>query len=146
MAMRTEKRTWTSADGWQTLRGGGDLSRAQLVLWFGSGSALDNRGQMQMLREWYPDASVIGCSTAGEIAGTSVLDDSIVATAMHFEHTRLRTTVESLRNAAESERSESASRERLPATTSRMCWCSRRAFISMARSCWLDCVGCSQRT
>lgn len=103
MAMRIEKRTWTAADGWQTLRGGDDLSRAQLVLWFGSGSALDNRSQMQMLREWYPDASVIGCSTAGEIAGASVLDDSIVATAMHFEHTRLRTAVEPLQTAAESE-------------------------------------------
>jgi hypothetical protein len=101
--MRIEKRTWTSADGWHTLRDGGNLSRAQLVLWFGSGAALDNRSQMQMLREWYPEASVIGCSTAGEIAGARVLDDSIVATAVHFEHTRLRTTVESLRNAAESE-------------------------------------------
>ena len=32
----------------------------------------------------------VGCSTAGEIAGTKVLDDSLVATAIHFEKTRVQ--------------------------------------------------------
>lgn len=31
----------------------------------------------------------MGCSTAGEICGTQVTDDSLIATAVHFEHTRL---------------------------------------------------------
>ena len=37
----------------------------------------------------YPRAHLLGCSTAGEICGTQVTDDSLIATAVHFEHTRL---------------------------------------------------------
>jgi len=38
---------------------------------------------------------MIGCSTAGEIAGTEVLDDAIVATAIRFERTTIRTALAS---------------------------------------------------
>jgi hypothetical protein len=38
----------------------------------------------------YPEAIVIVCSTAGEIAGTRVSDDSAVVTALAFEHTEVR--------------------------------------------------------
>jgi len=37
----------------------------------------------------HPEAHLFGCSTAGEICGTSVLDDSIVTTAIHFEKTEI---------------------------------------------------------
>ena len=37
-----------------------------------------------------PDAQILGCSTAGEIHGTSVTDDSVSITAVNFEHTTLR--------------------------------------------------------
>ena len=42
---------------------------------------------------------MIGCSTSGEIVGDSVVDDSIVATAVHFDHTRLRTASTSITDA-----------------------------------------------
>ena len=32
---------------------------------------------------------MLGCSTAGEIAGTQVFDDSLVTTAIAFESTRI---------------------------------------------------------
>jgi hypothetical protein len=32
----------------------------------------------------------MGCSTAGEICGTRVLDDSLVATALHFDHAQVK--------------------------------------------------------
>lgn len=37
----------------------------------------------------YPYAHLFGCSTSGEICGTRVEDDSLVMTAIHFEHTSL---------------------------------------------------------
>ncbi|HLZ17996.1 MAG TPA: FIST N-terminal domain-containing protein, partial [Smithellaceae bacterium] len=37
----------------------------------------------------YPGAHLFGCSTAGEICGTSVFDDTLVATAVHFEKTEI---------------------------------------------------------
>ena len=38
------------------------------------------------LVEHYPRARVVGCSTAGEIAGARVLDDALVTTAIAFDH------------------------------------------------------------
>ena len=38
----------------------------------------------------YPDALVIGCSTAGEISGITVKDHSIALTAIQFEKTQLK--------------------------------------------------------
>src|SRR6185295_531468 len=38
----------------------------------------------------YPRAKVIGCSTAGEISGSSILDDSLSVAVCRFERTRLR--------------------------------------------------------
>jgi hypothetical protein len=46
----------------------------------------------QEIRERYPSAHMLGCSTAGEIAGTQVFDDSLVATAIAFESTRIEGT------------------------------------------------------
>jgi hypothetical protein len=47
-------------------------------------------GPLAEVRKWYPKARIAGCSTAGEICGTRVLDDSLVATAIQLEHTELR--------------------------------------------------------
>lgn len=40
----------------------------------------------------YPSALMLGCSTAGEILGNQVLDDTIALTAVKFENTRIRST------------------------------------------------------
>ncbi len=85
--MRIEQIRW-QGNGWQPASFG-QLRKAQLVLLFGSPSALKERAPFEDLREAYHNAHILGCSTAGEIAGTSVLDDSLVATAIHFEHTAL---------------------------------------------------------
>jgi hypothetical protein len=57
---------------------------------------------MEPLRKLYPAAQLLGCSTAGEICGTRVLDDSLVATAVQFEHTQLRGARVSLSETANS--------------------------------------------
>ncbi|MDB5970589.1 MAG: hypothetical protein JWQ90_3039 [Hydrocarboniphaga sp.] len=88
--MKTEQKTWTPASGWNPAGPATLAQSAQLVLVFGAMSALRNSGLVQMIREFYPAAHIFGCSTAGEICGTLVSDDSLVTTAIHFEHTQLR--------------------------------------------------------
>ena len=46
---------------------------------------------MQSVFQRWPSASFFGCTTAGEIYGTRVEDDSIVCTAIEFESARLVT-------------------------------------------------------
>jgi hypothetical protein len=87
--MYTEQRVWTPAAGWSPAKA--SLRDAQLVLVFGAKGALADPARMRDVRADYPQAHIVGGSTAGEIAGTHVLDGSIVATAVHFARTQLRT-------------------------------------------------------
>lgn len=99
--MRTEQRTW-SKDGWQGPSP--QLSEvAQLVLVFGGRELLGGGAWREELQAAYPKATLFGCSTAGEIAGTSVLDDSVVGTAVAFEDTTLATHKVSLSDVGGSE-------------------------------------------
>jgi hypothetical protein len=94
--MKTEQRTWTQASGWTSVSSGHLAQPAQLVLVFGATAILQDRRLVEQIRKFYPTAHVLGCSTAGEICGAQVSDDSLVATAIHFEHTQVRTAQISL--------------------------------------------------
>ena len=61
----------------------------QLILFFGSTALLSDSAYFLPLRKAFPDAIIAGCSTAGEIHGTTVSDDTVVVTIIDFEHTRL---------------------------------------------------------
>ncbi|HEY7767337.1 FIST signal transduction protein, partial [Longimicrobium sp.] len=88
--MDIEQTTWTAPDGWQPAAGQPLGAAAHLVLLFGSRELLQQARCWNEARARYPGARVVGCSTAGEIAGTRVLDDSVVATAVSFAHTQVR--------------------------------------------------------
>jgi len=87
--MKTEQTIWTASRGWQPQQPGGLGSSAQLVLIFGSRSALEEAPWQEDIGQAYPEAQLLGCSTAGEIFQESVLDDSLVCTAIQFEHTQI---------------------------------------------------------
>jgi len=86
--MQIEQTTWI--EGHEVHQSQFNLrDTAQLVLAFGSGAQLQN-GALAELRQRYPNATFLGCSTAGEIRDTRVFDDSLVATAVRFASTRTR--------------------------------------------------------
>ncbi|WP_395452333.1 FIST N-terminal domain-containing protein (plasmid) [Azospirillum melinis] len=62
---------------------GAELSpqSADLVLVLGSVDIFDSPGFATRLTAAYPDAVTVGCSTAGEIAGDSVLNGACIVTA-----------------------------------------------------------------
>jgi hypothetical protein len=76
---------------------------AQLALVFGPMSALHNPETWAELRALYPAARLVGCSTAGEIAGPRVLDDTLVVTAIAFEHGHVAVASVRLHDAPDSE-------------------------------------------
>jgi hypothetical protein len=65
------------------------LGDAHLALLFGSPGALREASLQEAVSTAYPKAWRFGCSTAGDIFGTEVSDDSLVVTAVRFEHTRI---------------------------------------------------------
>lgn len=73
---------------------------AQLALVFGPSARLQDPATWVELVARYPGARIVGCSTAGEIAGVRVLDDSLVATTIAFEHGHIETAAVLLTEAA----------------------------------------------
>jgi len=64
---------------------GVDASKAQLVLVFGAGSVVSNEDVYSHIKKSFPAASIISCSTAGEILSEQVYDDTAVVTAIELE-------------------------------------------------------------
>ena len=82
--MQVSQTHWSPAGGWLPSAPNGDVD-AQLVLVFGSRELLQAGHVLAEIRCAYPRAYVTGCSTAGEICGEHVLDDTVVVTAFHFD-------------------------------------------------------------
>ena len=87
--MQIDQALWRN-NAWEPHSPGRLGKSAQLVLMFGSPDRLKNREHFDAIKRWYPRAHVMGCSTAGEICGTRVFDDSLVVTAVHFEQATIR--------------------------------------------------------
>lgn len=63
---------------------------AQLVFFFGDTSLLKDPKNYEQVKSFYPNAHIASGSTAGEIIGTEVLDNSMVVTAVHFDNTPIQ--------------------------------------------------------
>ncbi|WP_437779375.1 FIST N-terminal domain-containing protein [Sorangium sp. So ce1097] len=73
-----------------------------LVLAFGAPEFLDDPGAIRELRRAYPRSHMVGCSSAGEIAGTSVCDGTLSVAVARFERTTLATAQVEVASASES--------------------------------------------
>ena len=91
--MLIEQVRWTQADGWEPHAPGRMRVAPQLVLVFGGETVLRSGPPLEDVRCAYPAARVFGCSTAGEICGTRVTDETLVATAVRFEHARVESAL-----------------------------------------------------
>lgn len=99
--MQTDTCRWTKETGWTAPAG--SVKSPQLVLYFGATSQLDGEAaSVRQLAAKYPQAVVCGCSTAGEILGNRVYDDSVVAALIEFQATTVRAVAESTAKHADS--------------------------------------------
>jgi hypothetical protein len=88
--MKLEQKRWVEGSKWMP-DGKSDLGdAAQVVFLFGGTARLKDMQCLSEVRRMYPQAHLLGCSTAGEISGAQVFDDSLVVTAVRFEHAQLR--------------------------------------------------------
>jgi hypothetical protein len=86
--MRIETKRWTEDAGWNGKES--SVRKAQLVLAFASPRICDRHDLFEEIAAFYPAAEVFGCSTAGEILGTQVTDESLVVAAIEFAVTTFR--------------------------------------------------------
>jgi hypothetical protein len=88
-------------DGWSAAFPALD-SPDTLVVAFAAPSYRDRPEVLAALAAAFPASVVVGCSTSGEIDQATIVDDSVSAVAVRFEHTRLRGARTALGSAADS--------------------------------------------
>lgn len=88
--MQVEQQIWKDGAGWQMLLDANLAQKAQLVLLFGNHSLLREPDAFVGIKQNYPNAYVLGCSTVGAIHGAEIVDEALVATAICFERTTIR--------------------------------------------------------
>ena len=88
--MKTEQLQWTLQAGWDSPPSDGFKENAQLVLVFGSRVAMENPDVFNSITDLYPTAAIAGCTTSGEILGADVFSESLVVTAIQFDHTHVQ--------------------------------------------------------
>jgi hypothetical protein len=71
----------------------------QLVFAFGSIEHFKAPGFGAMMKSTFPNSTVIGCTTAGEISNKGVTDNTTVFTAIHFDNTTIKSTTAKLTGA-----------------------------------------------
>lgn len=77
----------------------GKVSTPQLCLLFGSRPTIEAHPNfLAKLLKLAPSAQIVTISTAGNIQSNNLLDDTIVATCLHFEKTKIRTLSYSIKN------------------------------------------------
>ncbi len=77
-------------------------SKKTLVMVFASPEYMDCPGALAELIKAYPKSKLIGCSTAGEIAGAFVNDASLSVAVLQFEHSTLHTVSAEIKDAGDS--------------------------------------------
>jgi hypothetical protein len=88
--MRVEQLCYRSGEGWSEASFPELDSPRTLLLVFGARSFDASREPIDELRAAYPSSLMVGCSTAGEILETALLDQSLVVLVMRFDQATLR--------------------------------------------------------
>lgn len=91
VALNIEMSKWTSTYGWVVEKGElRNREKAQLVMVFGSPQIISDVSIFEVIRKRFPNGYIVGCSTSGNILGSAVNDNCMVATAMEFEKSNVK--------------------------------------------------------
>ncbi len=88
--MQTTQIRWTPDVGWSD---GDECRDADLVLVFADTAYFQMPACYQYLKERFPRAIIAGCSSSGSVMGSAISDDDVVATAVQFDHGKVRMVV-----------------------------------------------------
>ncbi len=92
--MLYENNTFTANDSSKPLND----EKASLILGFGEKNILASQDIYNTLRNKFPKADILLCSTSGEIYNNKVLDNSVSITAIEFEKTNIRSVAVNIDN------------------------------------------------
>ena len=89
--MQVDQMRWTKESGWSKQSDIAD--KADLVLFFADVNCLSTEECYAELKGTFPQAIILGCSSAGSVMGVEISDKDVVATAIKFERSSVRMAV-----------------------------------------------------
>jgi hypothetical protein len=98
--MRASQLFWRDLEGWAA--DSEQPATADLVLYFGSRSMLEQTPHFDALKARFPNSQILGCSTGGQMADGDVSDQTLTALALDFEHTAVRLAEATVEDASQS--------------------------------------------
>ena len=94
--MKTEQIIYNKLNEWETKSNNNLSAIAQLVFLFGNKNLLKEQKHFDYVRNCYPKAEIVGCSTSGEIYQEEIFDNNMVCTAVYFENTPISVVCENV--------------------------------------------------
>ncbi len=98
--MHSQQITWNLQTGWGPQVA--DPDGIMLIFYFGTREVLAGGARYRELREMFPAAHIVGCSTGGQINDNDVSDEGIAAAAISFHATKLRLVRKDISDASQS--------------------------------------------
>ena len=89
--MQTTQIRWTPDSKWSN--SADDFRDADLVLAFANTAYFQTSACYQSLKEKFPRAHIVGCSSSGSVLSNTISDDDVVATAIRFDHGKIRLAI-----------------------------------------------------
>ena len=83
--MKTETFYYTTEEGWSVKNFPALDSEQTLVLIFAAPEIINDPTPLKEIAQHYPKSKIIGCSSAGEIIGSHIMDKSIAVAVTQFE-------------------------------------------------------------
>lgn len=100
--MKLETFQYIKDKGWSVKNFPQMDSDQTLILVFASPNMINNTDLFRELAKYYPKSTIIGCSSAGEISGPYVMDDSICVAVAQFENTPLKISISEIQGVEDS--------------------------------------------
>jgi hypothetical protein len=102
--MKNAQARYTSQTGWKNLPEQNEIwnSERTLIFIFSSPCFINDPAPFQLLKNMFPLARIVGCSTAGEIQDANLSDDSVVAHLSYFESSHFKIEYEKITSPIES--------------------------------------------
>lgn len=100
--MKLETFNYTKGKGWSVKFFPKMDSEQTLILAFVSPELAKDPAPLEELSEQYPKSKMIGCSTAGEISGARITDNSISVAVVQFDKTRIEISKTSVNSSEDS--------------------------------------------
>lgn len=88
--MKIHQTIYRSGEGWIPQIANSSITNPSLIMVFGSTQLIKSNEAVHDLKSHYPNAVFVGGTSSGEIFNTHVNDDTVVATIIEFEKTKIK--------------------------------------------------------